>query len=134
MSRAECTGSHANFFPSVMGERGVKEAIAICNTCNVKIRCTQFALNNNIHHGIWGGFTARGRRELANAIAYLQDETRQEHTTAHWYNHYLRTGDTDPTLKTAQTVGISKATVYHHLRIDRLAKETAHEMANRDQH
>jgi hypothetical protein len=116
-----------------MGERGVKQAIAICNTCAVRVRCTQYALNNEIHYGIWGGFTARGRRELANAIAYLKDSQRQEHKTTHWFKHYTATGDIDPIQRTAQTIGISKATVYHHLRIDRLARETAYEMANRDQ-
>ena len=108
-----------------MGESGVKQAIAICETCAVKVRCTQYALNNEIHHGIWGGFTARGRRELANAISYLKDNTRQEHTTTRWHTHYTATGDEDPIQRTAQTIGISKATVYHHLRIDRLARETA---------
>lgn len=113
-----------------MGESGVKQAVAICNLCPVQIRCVQFALNNNIQHGIWGGYTARGRRELANALAYVADPTRQEHQTAHWFGHYTRTNDEDPVRRTAQTLGISKATVYHHLRIDRLAQEKTDAIIN----
>lgn len=130
MSRSACTGSAANFFPTQMGESGVKQAIAICKQCPVQIRCVQFALNNNIQYGIWGGYTARGRRELANALAYVADPTRQEHTTANWYTHYTRTNDEDPVRRTAQTLGISKATVYHHLRIDRLAQEETDAIIN----
>lgn len=123
---AACRGTHnaLNFFPSKMGERGVKETIAICDTCTVRARCLTFAINNNINHGIWGGMTARARRELANAMAYINDPTRAEHTTARWYRFYNDTGDRDPLRRTAQTLGMSKATVYHHLRIDRLSKET----------
>ena len=130
MRRAACTGSSANFFPTQMGESGVKQAVAICGQCPVQIRCVQFALSNNIRHGIWGGYTARGRRELANALEYVADFTRQEHATAHWYAHYVRTNDEDPVRRTAQTLGISKATVYHHLRIDRLAQEKTDAIIN----
>ena len=122
MKTASCRGSTANFFPSQMGERGVREAIAICNQCPVRIRCLDWSINNNITHGIWGGLTSRARREYANARAYLVDDTRQEHKTAWWYQHYLQINDPDPTQRTSQTLGLSKAAVYHHLRIDRIAK------------
>ena len=123
VEHSACKGSAANFFPSQMGEVGVREAIAICNGCPVKVNCLRYAINNNIGHGIWGGYTARGRRELANAMQYLDDKTRKEHKTVEWFEHYTRIDSTDPLRRTAQTLGLSKAAVYHHLRIDRLAKE-----------
>ena len=131
VDRAACNGSSANFFPTQMGEKGVKEAIAICNSCVVRVNCLQYALNNSIAHGIWGGLTARGRRELSNAVAYVKDPKRQEHKTAEWYKHYTMLADSDhvdPVRRTAQTLGLSKATVYHHLRIDRLAREKTDEL------
>lgn len=123
---AACRGmiTHLNFFPSKMGEKGVRETIEVCTGCKVRDRCLQYAINNNINHGIWGGMTARARRELANAMAYINDPTRAEHTTARWYRFYSDTDDRDPLRRTAQTLGMSKATVYHHLRIDRLSRET----------
>jgi len=128
VSRAACNGSSANFFPTRMGEPGVAEAMQICATCPVRIECLKYALNNSIAHGIWGGYTARGRRELANALDYVRDSTRQEHRTTEWYAKYVRMNDQDPIRRTAQTLGMSKATVYHHLRIDRLAKEKTDEL------
>lgn len=128
VDQASCKGSAANFFPSQMGEVGVREALAICNLCAVRVSCLQYAMNNNIAHGIWGGLTARGRRELANAQEYVKDPTRQEHKTAEWHQHYVFISDSDPVRRTAQTLGMSKATVYHHLRIDRLAKEKTNEL------
>lgn len=128
VDRSACNGSSANFFPSRMGEPGVAQALEVCHSCPVRIRCLRYALNNNIQHGIWGGYTARGRRELANALAYAENPNRIEHRTARqWMEHQLRRS-TDPIADTATTLGISKATVYHHLRIDRLAKEKLGEL------
>lgn len=128
VDNASCKGSSANFFPSQMGEVGVREALAICDQCAVRVSCLRYALNNNIAHGIWGGLTARGRRELANALEYVKDPTRLEHKTAEWFKHYTLINDRDPVRRTAQTLGMSKATVYHHLRIDRLAREKTNEL------
>lgn len=134
IATAACTGSSANFFPSRMGEPGIAEAMQICTTCPVRINCLRYALNNNIAHGIWGGYTARGRRELANALDYLKDNTRQEHQTVEWFTRYVFLNEQDPIRRTAQTLGMSKATVYHHLRIDRLAKEKTDELTKPENH
>jgi len=130
VGKAACTGSGANFFPKQMGEHGVREAIATCRGCSVRVDCLKYALNNGIAHGIWGALTARGRRELNNALQYVNDTTRIEHQTAKWFQFYTTTLDRDPVRRTAQTLGISKATVYHHLRIDRIAREQTDEIIN----
>lgn len=126
VAAAACRGSGANFFPMKMGEIGIKEALAACEICPVQIDCLKYALDNRIQYGIWGGYTARGRRELANALEYLRNTTRVEHITRRWHAHYEQIGDPTPLERTALTLGVSKATVYHHLRIDKLAREKTH--------
>lgn len=42
-----------------------REAMSICNQCPVMEECRQFAIDNEIDYGIWGGMTtAQRRREL----------------------------------------------------------------------
>lgn len=43
---------------------GVVKTQRICNSCAVKQQCLEFALDNNIDHGIWGGTSERERRRL----------------------------------------------------------------------
>lgn len=42
----------------------IGEARKVCGLCPVRKRCLEFALNNHIHHGIWGGYTTRQRRGI----------------------------------------------------------------------
>ena len=39
-----------------------RDAISICSRCPVMEECRQFAIDNEIDHGIWGGMTAKQRR------------------------------------------------------------------------
>lgn len=39
-------------------------AKAFCAVCPVKDECLDFALANNIHHGLWGGCSERERRQI----------------------------------------------------------------------
>ena len=50
------------FFP----EKGssTKNAKKICNTCDVKEKCLDYALENDERFGIWGGLSERERRNL----------------------------------------------------------------------
>lgn len=50
------------FFPG-HGENPV-EAIAICNTCDVRDQCLQHAQDTGQFHGVWGGVPERERRRL----------------------------------------------------------------------
>jgi WhiB family redox-sensing transcriptional regulator len=64
---AACIGKGAIFFPGV-GESASpnsKAAYKICwEECPVRRVCLDYALRHNEDHGIWGGFSARGRRNL----------------------------------------------------------------------
>ena len=58
---ALCLGMDPDlFFPSVSAE--IPAAKAICADCPVQSECLEYALENRIAHGIWGGSTERQRR------------------------------------------------------------------------
>ncbi|MGN6692634.1 MAG: WhiB family transcriptional regulator [Aquihabitans sp.] len=52
----------AAFFPS--DGNGVVTARAICAECPVKEPCLEYALENRIEHGVWGGCSERERRRI----------------------------------------------------------------------
>jgi WhiB family redox-sensing transcriptional regulator len=61
--RANCLGVDPDlFFP----ERGAstKEAKAVCNGCEVRMECLEYALRHGEKFGIWGGMSERERRRL----------------------------------------------------------------------
>ena len=53
------------FFPS--DGVGVEVAKRICATCPVVNTCLEFALENRIDHGVWGGTSERQRRRILKA-------------------------------------------------------------------
>ena len=52
----------ARFFPS--DGVGVEIAKRICADCPVKTPCLEYALENRIDHGVWGGTSERQRRRI----------------------------------------------------------------------
>ena len=72
--KAACKGpNHAIFFPPSRLERRIdkrqREARAkeICEQCPVLRQCRDHAIAIGEQHGIWGGLTARERKELVLA-------------------------------------------------------------------
>jgi WhiB family redox-sensing transcriptional regulator len=68
---AACRGpNHAIFFPPTRLERRTEKrrreqrAKEICETCPVLQSCRSYALEIGEQHGIWGGLTAKERRQL----------------------------------------------------------------------
>ena len=60
---SNCRGADADlFFP----ERGAstRKAKAICNACQVKVECLEFAIQQSEKFGIWGGLSERERRRI----------------------------------------------------------------------
>ena len=55
------------FFPEKGGS--VREAKAVCRSCEVRIECLDYALENDIRFGIWGGTSERERRQLRRSAA-----------------------------------------------------------------
>lgn len=52
----------AMFFPS--DGVGVDRARAVCKTCPVVETCLEYALEEHIEHGVWGGCSERERRRI----------------------------------------------------------------------
>lgn len=40
------------------------EAVKICNRCPFRDECRQYALDNDVRWGVWGGLTERDRRRI----------------------------------------------------------------------
>jgi WhiB family redox-sensing transcriptional regulator len=55
----------ATFFPN--DGVGVEVAKRICSECHVQERCLEYALENRIDHGVWGGTSERQRRRILKA-------------------------------------------------------------------
>jgi WhiB family redox-sensing transcriptional regulator len=52
----------AVFFPS--DGIGVQTAQRVCEECSVKFMCLEYALDNRVDHGVWGGTSERERRRI----------------------------------------------------------------------
>lgn len=63
MARGKCRDvAPAVFFPS--DGMGVQQAQRICADCPVTAECLEYALENHIDHGVWGGCSERERRRI----------------------------------------------------------------------
>jgi len=51
-----------DFFP--VGRKSPKIALHACSICFVREQCLQYALDNDIEHGIWGGKTESQRKRM----------------------------------------------------------------------
>jgi WhiB family redox-sensing transcriptional regulator len=58
------------FFPEKGGS--TREAKRICESCEVRAQCLEYALGNDERFGIWGGYSERERRRLKQRRALNQ--------------------------------------------------------------
>ena len=68
MTKARCREYDPEQF-FVRGAAQSKRAVRVCEHCDVRSVCLQYALENGIEFGIWGGLTERQRRRVARAAA-----------------------------------------------------------------
>ena len=61
MESAACKGKDVDLFFSGPGMLPV-EALRLCQSCPVRVDCLNYAVDNHIDHGMWGGLSARERR------------------------------------------------------------------------
>ena len=54
------------FFPEKQGS-SARPAKKMCRRCDVAVECLEYALTNDIAHGVWGGKSDRERRRLRRA-------------------------------------------------------------------
>lgn len=68
MRKSLCAQSDPEaFFPEKGGS--VRAVTAICDRCPVAQECLDFAIDNDIQHGIWGGLSTLARRRLHKRTA-----------------------------------------------------------------
>ena len=66
MARGKCQNvAPDTFFPS--DGLGVIRAQRICASCPVQDECLEYAIENHIDHGVWGGRSERERRRIIRA-------------------------------------------------------------------
>lgn len=62
---ANCDETNTDLFFSELKSK-VEKAKALCGTCKVADKCLQFAVDNEIEFGIFGGVTASERKTLVS--------------------------------------------------------------------
>ena len=68
MADAPCRGATTAFYgPDNQGgdPSWAANAKAVCHKCPHRVRCLEWAIDNNEDHGIWGGLSVRERRVIA---------------------------------------------------------------------
>lgn len=65
---ARCRGLDPDQF-FVRGAAQSRRAIKVCQRCSVRQQCLQYALDNDIDFGVWGGLTERQRRAAQRRMA-----------------------------------------------------------------
>ena len=51
------------FYPEKGGSTA--PATSVCNNCSVRAQCLEYAVSNDIRHGIWGGTSDNDRKRIA---------------------------------------------------------------------
>jgi WhiB family redox-sensing transcriptional regulator len=64
MQYAKCKQSKDTNFFFAEDPSGTKEAVRFCQDCPVKDPCGQYAMDNNIFYGVWGGLSIRARTKI----------------------------------------------------------------------
>ncbi len=63
MADGACRGMDTDvFFPD--RHQSTEIAKAACMGCSVRVECLEYALDNRIKHGVWGGHSERQRRRM----------------------------------------------------------------------
>ena len=95
MDSAPCKGQLDIFFDLDKAD-GSAEAKAICKTCPHAQRCLEFAVDNDIFYGVWGGVGPRTRRRARRGIT-ARARVAQCGTVGGYARHRdIREGPCDP--------------------------------------
>lgn len=99
------------FFPEKGGS--IRDAKKICESCDVRAQCLQYALDNHEDFGIWGGKSPRQRQKLRAA---------REDTVTHGTNTMYNRGCHNPATCPRSNKGTSCSEA--HRRYDRKRRLT----------
>ena len=75
--RAACCGTALDLFYPERGQ-SAGPARQVCAMCPVRKPCLEYALSNQITHGIWGGLTERERRPLQSRLVQAARRDRDQ--------------------------------------------------------
>lgn len=63
--QAACAGTNPDmWFRDEHESTSYREARTICNACSVRTECLNWALETKTEHGLFGGLTARQRKDV----------------------------------------------------------------------
>jgi WhiB family transcriptional regulator, redox-sensing transcriptional regulator len=67
MDAALCAQTDPDMFVSDIQGESPADAKKVCRACDVREQCLQYALDNHIFDGVYGGLTGLQRRKLTKA-------------------------------------------------------------------
>lgn len=67
MDLARCAETDPEAFFPEKGE-STRDARKVCQACEVRTECLEYALEHDIRFGVWGGLSERGRRRYKHAL------------------------------------------------------------------
>ena len=62
--RANCRDMDTNLFFPEDGHNITQFTREVCQLCDVRMECLNYALRNNIEYGVWGGTSPNQRRGM----------------------------------------------------------------------
>jgi hypothetical protein len=100
----KCVGTEDMFFPESMHswEKRTPMLRMICNSCSHKVECLNYALENIIEEGFWGGMTPEERKKI-------QTKEKQQNKRYREIQEYLSLGLNEDEL--AEKLQIKKASL-----------------------
>ncbi|MEV8128659.1 WhiB family transcriptional regulator [Streptomyces sp. NPDC085944] len=126
------------FFPGARARAAIDEAKAICGRCPVKKACFDYALDNEIRQGVWGGLTEAERRPWHAKVNKRLDYSRVK-AAFEGRDVHLSDAERDAVTRHAYVRGWSPERLAYTLRLDLdwardLMRNAAHAVADRDRY
>ncbi|MFE9407369.1 WhiB family transcriptional regulator [Streptomyces sp. NPDC006704] len=142
-ARGLCQGMPAKdidrlFFHAARDSASINKAKAICGQCPVKKACFDYALDNELRHGMWGGLTETERKPWHARVNKRLDYSRVK-AAFEGRDIHLSEAERDAVTRHAYTRGWSPERLAYALRLDLdwardLMRNAAHAVADRDRY
>ncbi|MER5822150.1 WhiB family transcriptional regulator [Streptomyces mirabilis] len=126
------------FFHAARDRAAIDEAKAICGSCPVKKACFDYALDNEIRHGMWGGLTEDERRPWHARVNKRLDYSRVK-AAFEGRDVHLSDAEREAVTRHAYVRGWSPERLAYALRLDLdwardLMRNAAYAVADRDRY
>ena len=126
------------FFPAARDRAAIDAAKAICGSCPVKKACFDYALDNEIRQGMWGGLTEDERRPWHARVNKRLDYARVK-AAFEGRDVHLSDAEREAVTRHAYVRGWSPERLAYALRLELewardLMRNAAHAVADRDRY